>query len=429
MTRITFNASWDQADLLRQLDKVAAGMKITPPPHFPETPPRKIGRVLYLPVEIASRELPTKAQLAGDLARRGFQVVVGAAWNIYIELYRGLPPGLVLFKTLNAHDANNMHLLQQRGHIVAALNEEAFGLLPEAWLYRTEMNDQALRLADTICAQGEKSAAVLREISGNKVSVTGNPRTAAKIGTRGEEILVCMMAGNINGYLPFPNYMEITLNALGKTDGDTLRLMREQVVHESEHMSLMLESIDELSRRFPERRIRVRPHPAENQSVYEASENVVLDNGVPLSERMKDAAVVVFLSGCGSGLEAFLSEVPGVRVGSGGHGISAELHPQASSPAEVCEAVAAQLKNPRMVGSLTDHFAPVTLADELDKLQAENSKPLDVDMAETWKQRADAFEPQGFHQNKFPDTADEHISELAGLPAERLGWNTWLVTM
>jgi surface carbohydrate biosynthesis protein len=429
MSKITFNASWDQADLLGQLNKVAAAVKITPQPHFPQSPPRKIGRVLYLPVEIASRELPTKARLAGDMARRGFQVVVGAAWNIFIELYRGLPPGLVLFKTLNAHDANNMHLIQQRGHMVAALNEEAFGLLPEAWIYRTEMNDQALRLADMICAQGKRSAAVLRDISGGEVSVTGNPRAVSEKSARGEEILVCMMAGNINGYLPFPNYMEMTLNALGKTDGDTLRLMQEQIAHEGKHMSLMLESIEALSRRFPSRCIIVRPHPAENRSIYETSGNVVLDDSRSLSERMKDAGVVVFLSGCGSGLEAFLSEIPGVRIGTGGHGISAELHLTAASPAEVCEAVAAQLENPRMIGSLTDHFAPVTLEDELDKLQAENSMPLDVDIAETWSQRADAFEPQGFHQNKFPDTADEHVSELAGLPAQRLGWNTWLVKM
>ena len=137
----------DQTQLLSELEEVAATLQIDQPPHFPKTPPRKIGRILYLPVEIASRELPAKAQLAGEMARRGFQVVIGAAWNVFVELYRGLPPGLVFLKTLNAQDANNMHLFQQRGHIVAALNEEAFGLLPEAWLYRTEMNDQALRLA------------------------------------------------------------------------------------------------------------------------------------------------------------------------------------------------------------------------------------------------------------------------------------------
>ena len=427
MSGITFNASWDQTQLLSELEEVAATLQIDQPPHFPKTPPRKIGRILYLPVEIASRELPAKAQLAGEMARRGFQVVIGAAWNVFVELYRGLPPGLVFLKTLNAQDANNMHLFQQRGHIVAALNEEAFGLLPEAWLYRTEMNDQALRLADMICAQGERSAAVLRKISDNKVSVTGNPRAATEKNAGGEEILVCMMAGNINGYLPFPSYMEIALKALGKNDGDALRLMQEQIAHECEHMSLMLESIDALSQRFPNRQIRVRPHPAENRSVYETSENVVLDDSRPLTESLQNAAVVVFLSGCGSGLESYLSEVPGVRVGSGGHGISAELHLQATSAEAVCDAVAAQLEAPRMVGSLAGHFAPVTLGDALDKLQTENSQPLKIDMAETWKLRSEAFVPQGFHQNKFPDTSDEHISKLVGRPVHRLGWNTWLV--
>ncbi len=428
MSSFSFQGTWDQVSLLGQLESVAQALQFEPAPRFPDPRPRRVGRIIYLPVEIAARELAAKAELAGNLAKRGYQVVVGASWNIFVELFLGLPPGVVLFKTLNAHDANNMHLFQNNGHIVAVLNEEAFGLLPEPWIYRAEMNTQALRLADLICAQGERSKAVLKDIGARNVAVTGNPRSRIASATKGNDILVCMMSGNINGYLPFPEYMEMTLKSFGKADGDVLRLMREQISHESAHMKIILDGIAHLSRTFPEKRIRVRPHPSERRDVYGAGGNVQLDAQGSLVDSMKDAAVVVFLSGCGSGLESFLFGVPGVRVGSGGHGISAELHMQADTPEDISKAVAAQIESPEMIGSLAEHFTDPVLDDALVELQERNSADgTPIDMAQEWKKRADAFQPQGFHHNKFPETSDERVADLAGHPVERLGWNTWLL--
>ena len=76
--------SMDQlrADRLAALEKVAASITLPVFPPAESSGPRKVARVLYLPIEVAARELPTKAALAGDMARRGFQVVLGATWNL-----------------------------------------------------------------------------------------------------------------------------------------------------------------------------------------------------------------------------------------------------------------------------------------------------------------------------------------------------------
>lgn len=409
-------------------DLVAAVSPVTPLSDPPDNPRNRIGKFLYLPVEVSVRELPSRAWLAGECAKRGFNVVLGAAWNMADYKWRDWPPGIVLFKTMNALDATQYHKAKaMAGHQVAVLSEELYSLAPEEWLYRVEIEEQALVLADLICAQGEKSAGILKTLTDSKkVVVTGNPRAVAKVSREtpaGGKILVCLMSGTVNGFAPFDEYMEMVLRVLGKTpEGDILRLMREQIAHECKWLPVLLETIEELRKRYGDR-VQVRPHPVEDKTTF----GFEADNR-SFDDALKESACVVYVSGCGTGVEAKIAGVPCVRVGHDGHGLSRSFGIACETPEHVVDAVAAALKYGPSTEDLGEHFAPVTLPDALESLWRRNKYPMEFDLAHAYReQRKIEYVPGEFEKNKFAKVADEDVAAMVGLPVERVGWNLWII--
>ncbi|MGH6930722.1 MAG: hypothetical protein ACREEV_20575, partial [Dongiaceae bacterium] len=68
---------------------------------------RPIGPFLYLPIEVASRELHAKLLLAYFAVASGYEAVIG--WKRMINKnLRCMPPGLVMFKTMTANDGAAM---------------------------------------------------------------------------------------------------------------------------------------------------------------------------------------------------------------------------------------------------------------------------------------------------------------------------------
>jgi surface carbohydrate biosynthesis protein len=328
---------------------------------------------------------------------------------------------------MNALDAVNITYAQQAGHLTACLNEEFFGLKPEKWLYETEIHEAALENIDLICAQGEAQAkAYYAACPIADVRITGNGRALYRVGTRGHEILIPTMAGTINSVMPFHEYMATCFRIFGAAGENEQRLMREQIEHESHNLPLMLAAIEEICASNPDHTVRVRPHPSEDPSLYEAvvkrHANAILDDRTPFSERLRDARIVVFISGCGTGLEAALAGVPAIRVGSGGHGISEQLGAP-YRPGIVAEfirgRVAAQPQD------LTRHFAPCTLPEVLDDFARERHMNIKIGLESVMASRETEFKPVPFMENKWPDVPDARMAELTGLNVKRVGWRLW----
>ena len=73
------------------------------------TPTRSIplSRILYLPMEIASRELDSRLLIAALALERGYEVVLGQKWLIERNV-KSMPAGIYLSKTLTQRDARTM---------------------------------------------------------------------------------------------------------------------------------------------------------------------------------------------------------------------------------------------------------------------------------------------------------------------------------
>src|SRR5215510_4285371 len=88
----------------------------------------KPAKIIYFPMEIASRELDSRLLLAAIAAARGFEVVLGQKWLIEDNIER-MTPGIYCSKTLTVRDAKMLKRAKQAGYTVVAVDEEMPGLV------------------------------------------------------------------------------------------------------------------------------------------------------------------------------------------------------------------------------------------------------------------------------------------------------------
>jgi len=393
--------------------------------------PKPSHPLLYLPVEVKAREFKSKAWIARKAANRGLRVILGASWGLN-DSAPMLPPGAVLFKSVHSIDAENMMRWAEAGHRIALLDEEIYGINPTSEYLRAVVHPHIPVLADLICAQSNRYKENFPHPA--KIALTGNPRVLehSPRSSQGREILVCLQSGNTNHA------------ALGEFDMTTvcarvLRLapqpmrsaqgrawagiLRSSIDHECRYMPVMARVIEALARAFPDRRVVVRPHPIENAKAwaFDAS-NVAIESGGDIVTAMKTAAVLVYVSGCTTGLDAALAGAPAGRIGEGGVGLSALLNRACADAPAVVDAVKAILEGHASVPDLKAHFAEVDIATPLLELfrQDPASGHVNID-------RFHQGEMMDYRRRKFPDTEDGELAALVGRPVQRIAWNTWFI--
>jgi surface carbohydrate biosynthesis protein len=419
-------AKFDRTALLGQFDDVAARVTAADTRKVQKfadvkKKPRLIHPLLYLLVEVKARELAAKAVIARQAAEQGLNVIIGATWAV---TSLDLPPGIMFFKTMNHLDAYNMSILIRKGHQFAAMDEESFGIAADCRYIAATTHPYAAAFADVICAQGASYAKAFPYPA--NVQVTGTPRTLVYKPSTGTDILVCLQSGNINNHgRTFAEMVGHTLQlsamALSTPEGqDWANIARSSVAHECAWLPLVLGAIDALAEAFPDRRIVVRAHPVENPDTWTFNRpNIVRDTSDTSMAALEQAATLVYVSGCTTGLDAYLAGVPAVRLGEGGHGISAKMHVGATTPQEAVEAVK---RNGKWSGEIADHLAPLDMVRHLLPLYTNNkaSGLMNIDTASN-------FTPVEFHHRKFPETSDTEMADLIGLPVKQIAWNTFLV--
>ena len=274
-----------------------------------------------------------------------------------------------------------------------------------------------------MCAQGPSYAAAYPYPA--NVKITGNARTLTYKPSNGDDILVCLQSGNINNNgRSFADMVTQVLQSsmpLSSPEGQAwAAILKSSIAQECDALPLVMSTIDALAVAFPTRRIVVRAHPVEDPSTWVFDKaNVFFDTRASIIESLQSAGSLVFVSGCTTGLDAYLAGVPAVRLGEGGHGISADMHTAVLSPEEAVRAVKqAHLWD----GSIGDHFAPVSIVQELVQLYRDN--PSNETPSFTKKVKA---EPMDFHRCKFPNTSPEEISLRVGRTVKQIAWNTFLI--
>lgn len=294
------------------------------------------GPFLYLPIEVASRELRAKLLLTYFAVDAGFEVVIG--WKrLMNKNLRYMPPGIVVFKTLTGKDGRAMREARAAGHRIAAIDEEVPGLVTMKQRLRW-VRAESVATSDFVFAVGEEhKAAFLRfhPAHADKYRVAGNPRwdllrpelrgshdaEVAAIRARHAPFIL------INTNFSVHNSARRTVEETRKwfvDEGHVDPSKPEDVVFLDEILRMERANIEavrallrELPARFPKHRFIVRPHPIERAETW--SEFL---RDVPRATTARDGSVVPWImacdvlvhTNCTTGVEAFALDKPAISL-------------------------------------------------------------------------------------------------------------------
>jgi surface carbohydrate biosynthesis protein len=289
---------------------------------------------LYLPVEVAARELDAKLMLAFFAVDAGYEVVFGQKWLMQRNLGR-MPPGIVLFKTLTALDAKVMQAARNHGHRVAAIDEEIPGLIARNEGLRW-VAPAAVDASDLIFAVGDEHLEALLwkfPDAREKYAVAGNPRwdllrpafvgahapEVARIrGEHGRFVLINTNLGFTNSGKGTTEQMVRKLERGGKFDRrkpDDAAFLAEHLRLERASLAGITALLPRLAAALPEHRIIVRPHPSEKAATWAA-----ITAGRPRVEVVRHGSAVPWIQAadlllhtyCTTGVEAFALGRPAI---------------------------------------------------------------------------------------------------------------------
>jgi surface carbohydrate biosynthesis protein len=289
---------------------------------------------LYLPMEIASRELDARLLVALFAVNAGFEVVMGQKWLLQKNAGR-MPKGTWIFKTLTPGDAEKMAFVARYGHSITAIDEEMPGLGEGATKLRW-VDKRCVALCEKIFCLGEKHVAVMQDKfpeSRDKLVMTGNPRwdflrpelrgayaaDAEKLkAEHGRFILVNTNIGLVNSAKNTADALINALNNDGRINLDDpvdRQWVDDLLAFETSNFKAAVPLVQRLQHEFPKHKVILRPHPTEKIEPYEAKlaglERVTVLREGPAAAWIMASDVLVHTS-CTTANEAFALGTPAV---------------------------------------------------------------------------------------------------------------------
>jgi len=275
-------------------------------------------KYLYLPVETAAREFDGKLLLALYAVREGFEVVLASHAMLNAKVHQ-FPPGIYLSPSFNKPRAKIFKILKNLGFQIMAWDEEGLVWLNEQ-AYRTRrIHGPNIALLDTVFAWGDEHAALLRELD-TKIVPIGNPRAdllSEKLrplfAPKAEELKA--LYGDfilINSNFGWLNYALDSNNPDDNIE-EKLKRLAEKSRHSIGYLkyrhaifTAFCDLIPQLSKRFSDRQIIIRPHPSESPQAWQRAttglENVMVKYDNDLVSWLMAAGTVLH-NGCTTAVE------------------------------------------------------------------------------------------------------------------------------
>jgi len=292
--------------------------------------------IAYLTVEVKHRELESRLLIAAHMLEAGFPAVVGQQWSLFHNV-SVLPPGVVLFKTVNDIQAANMAQFRKHGHLVAATDEEVL-LCMEDICFMLAFGPVAANNCDLFLAQSEhhKRAIVGRfpELA-DRIEIVGNPRidllaprgrvgfeeeAAALRQEHGPFVLFNTNYGSINSIWKDINAVAsiaARAGAFDPKDPESVKGFEAAIDWERRNFEEMLPLVAWATQNLKKHKIVLRPHPGERPDFWQqelggASNVVVVPRSNPHPWIM--AADLIVHTGCTTGLESALMDKKCVNI-------------------------------------------------------------------------------------------------------------------
>jgi len=289
---------------------------------------------LYMPMEIAARELDSRLLIALFAVQHGLEVIAGQKWLLQKNA-RWMPKGLWIFKTLTPGDAKNMRRIAKLGHRIAAIDEEMPGIGDGNQRLRW-VDKRSVESAEAIFCLGEKHvASMMREYSehAEKLIITGNPRwdflrpELRKIYAEDADRLknklgrILLINTNIGGLNSAKKSYEANIKGLVRDGRIDLRREEDRTfvnagrAWEEANLAAIAPLARRLVEEFPDHTIVLRPHPTEKIETYEkllrGEKRVKILREGPAAVWLLASELLIHTS-CTTATEAFALDQPSI---------------------------------------------------------------------------------------------------------------------
>jgi surface carbohydrate biosynthesis protein len=237
-------------------------------------------RHLILPVETAARELDAKLLLSLFAVNKGFRVTLGTKALLNLSIGK-LDPGIYLSHNFNLGRDRIISIASLLDHSVVAWDEEGLVWINQEVYRKRRANLKSIQNLDAIFLWGNEQARALQPLTDGLPArswVVGNPRadllrpelrplfrkkTDALVAELGNFILVNSNFGWINHALAKHSQNDDLqhLKKVAAKSGFSLPYLQ----HRYEVYKAFTHMIPLIAKRFPDRKIVVRPHPSESR--------------------------------------------------------------------------------------------------------------------------------------------------------------------
>jgi len=289
---------------------------------------------LYMPMEIASRELDSRLLITLFANKAGLEVIIGQKWLLQRNA-RWMPRGFWIFKTLTPGDAKAMHRIKKLGHRIGAIDEEMPGL-GEGCTKLRWVDKRSVEASEAIFCLGDQHVSSMIDSypkHQEKLHITGNPRwdflrpelrqlyanDAAKI--RSEHGRIILINTNIGLINSAKNTAAGLIRALNRDGRINLKIEEDQKFvsdiqsFEEANFFAVPSLAQRLAVEFPEHTIILRPHPTEKVEPYlnelQSSPRIKIIREGPAAAWLSASEVLVHTS-CTTATEAFALGRPAI---------------------------------------------------------------------------------------------------------------------
>lgn len=295
-----------------------------------------MNRILYLPMEIASRELDSRLLLTATALTHGFEVVLGQKWLIESNIKR-MPPGIYLSKTMTRRDARRLGDARAHGYFTAAIDEELPGLVTKPDELRW-ISPEAVAETEQIFISGEgntRSFISRFPETESRVAMALNPRwdllrpsfrllfdeeVAAIRAAHGDFILINTNLGFTNSEKGSQEEIfkeQVRLGKLDANNAEHIAYVKSICTMEAANKSAILEIVAGLRKTHPERAVVIRPHPSERLATWreafrDDAKVRIIREGSAVAWII--ASTLLIHTNCTTGTEAIALDKPAICV-------------------------------------------------------------------------------------------------------------------
>jgi surface carbohydrate biosynthesis protein len=292
--------------------------------------------IAYLTVEVKHRDLDPRLLIASHLVEAGVSVMVGQQWTL-LDNPGALPPGIVLFKTVNEIQAKNMPFFRQHGHLVAATDEEVLQCIDDR-CFTLAFSPIAATDCDLFLAQSPVHKGAIDRLypeMKDKVEIAGNsridllsPRGRLSFAAEAEAlkreygpyILFNTNFGSINSiWKDIATVVNIAASAgaVDLNNPESKAEFKALIGWERKNFDALLPLMHWVVDNVITHRIVIRPHPGERANFWENEFGnhprvTVIPRSNPHPWIM--GSDLVIHTGCTTGLEAVLMDKPTINL-------------------------------------------------------------------------------------------------------------------